>query len=132
MANSYTQVLENLLACQMLLRDNLDTATIKFFRSIYPHLIILRQMNTNQMADAVGYTQQAAAEHREVLEKKGYITRIDYRNWQLNVDALTHPLLMVVLDLNVQVTKEGNKYYATKVTSKPKENENGMLMSQTA
>lgn len=129
MADSYTQVLENLLVAQMAIRNEFDQSTINFFRAIYPNLVRMKEMNTNQMADAVGYTQQAASEHRDKLEKRGYLVRINYRTWKLNIDALTHPLLTIVLDLNVQVYKEGNKYYATRIKSKESEN---VSMPQTA
>lgn len=71
----------------------------------------MKFLNTQQMADAAGYTAEAAHWHRDLLTKHGYFKRVNYRSWRLNVDALSHPLLTVVLSLNVKVYKENGKYY---------------------
>lgn len=111
MENTYSQVLENLLVAQMAIEGKFEQPTINFFRKIYPHLLRMKTLTTSQMADAVGYTAEAAHWHRDLLVKHGYLKRVNYRAWRLNVDALHHPLLTVVLSLNVKVYKENGKYY---------------------
>lgn len=103
----------------MVLVNQFETATINFYRKIYPHMLRMKTLTTSQMADAVGYSAEAAHWHRDLLTKAGYLKRVNYRAWKLNVDALTHPLLTVVLSLNVKVYKEDGKYYAVQVPSQP-------------
>lgn len=85
----------------MVLQHNLETSTISFFRRLYPSLISLKELNTQQMAEIVGYTDIAASVHRDRLEKHNYLTRVNYRRWKLNPTALQHPLLTSILALNI-------------------------------
>lgn len=109
-----TQVIENLLVSQMIIRDELETSTIRFFRKLYPSLITLKEISTKQMAELIGFTEVAATNHRRRLEENDYLLRVDYRKWKLNPHALEDPLLTIVLDLNIQLYDDNGVVRATK------------------
>lgn len=90
----------------MVLRDNLNTSTVQFFRRLYPLFSTVSELTTVQMAEASNYTEQAVVVHRDRLTKLGYLIRVNYRKWRLNPNALQHPLLTVLLSLNVKVYRD--------------------------
>lgn len=112
---NHIQVIENLLVAQLALEDA-DMAVIRFFRRIYPLLVQFKSLNTQEMAEAAGYSAQAATWHRDELTRRGYLLRHNFRSWTLNPKALYHPLLTSILSLNVKIYRNNDLYIALKVS----------------
>ena len=85
-----TEIFKKALVGQMAWED-IDSATINFFRSIFDVVIASGSISQSQMAEVVGYTRPAAKAHCDILEQRGYLRRLHYRAWSLAETALHDP-----------------------------------------
>ena len=85
-----------LLIAQMAL-EGISTATIDFFRAVYPVLSTQPYLNCTEMGELAHMSNVAAGKHMRILHARNYVIRRHARAWALSDRLLKHPDLISLL-----------------------------------
>jgi hypothetical protein len=71
-----------------MLHDRMPLATIRFMIEVYDEFLSGKPVNCKILADVYKCSVQAANVHVTRLTEKNYLSRINYRAWEINSDYL--------------------------------------------